>query len=110
MTLYTWIYLVYIGIYLVYTGVYQYILVPTEYFYDVCQHAHIDYIKSVAHLTNTKDVFMCIMCFHARAGYLQTYETLLKENNLIRGLTTMNLMLSQPTSMMWTVLHWHTVI
>ncbi len=22
---------------------------------------------------------MCIMCFHARAGYLQTYETLLKE-------------------------------
>ncbi len=24
---------------------------------------------------------MCIMCFHARAGYLQTYETLLKEIN-----------------------------
>ena len=22
---------------------------------------------------------MCILCFHARAGYLQTYETLLKE-------------------------------
>jgi hypothetical protein len=35
----------------------------------------------VANLTNNKDVFMCIMCFHARAGYLQTYETLLKEIN-----------------------------
>ena len=30
-------------------------------------------------LTNNKDVFMCIIRFHARAGYLQTYETLLKE-------------------------------
>ena len=32
-------------------------------------------------LTNNKDVFMCILRFHARAGYLhwQTYETLLKE-------------------------------
>ena len=24
---------------------------------------------------------MCILCFHARAGYLQHYETLLKELN-----------------------------
>ena len=30
-------------------------------------------------MTNNKDVFMCILRFHARAGYLQTYETLLKE-------------------------------
>ena len=44
-----------------------------------CQHAHIDNIKAVAILTNNKDVFMCIIRFHARAGYLQTYETLLKE-------------------------------
>ncbi len=35
----------------------------------------------VANLTNNKDVFMCLLCFHARAGYLQTYETLLKEIN-----------------------------
>jgi hypothetical protein len=35
----------------------------------------------VANLTNNKDVFMCILCFHAQAGYLQTYETLLKEIN-----------------------------
>jgi hypothetical protein len=33
----------------------------------------------VANLTNNKDVFLCILRFHARAGYLQTYETLLKE-------------------------------
>ncbi len=45
------------------------------------QHAHITNIKTVANLTNNKDVFMCILCFHARAGYLQTYETLLKEIN-----------------------------
>ena len=43
------------------------------------QHAHIENIKKVANLTNNKDVFMCILRFHARAGYLQTYETLLKE-------------------------------
>ena len=35
----------------------------------------------MANLTNNKDVFMCIIRFHARAGYLQTYETLLKEIN-----------------------------
>jgi hypothetical protein len=38
-------------------------------------------IKTVANLTNNKDMFMCILCFHARAGYLQTDETLLKEIN-----------------------------
>ena len=45
------------------------------------QHAHIENIKTVANLTNNKDVFMCILRFHARAGYLQMYETLLKEIN-----------------------------
>jgi hypothetical protein len=33
----------------------------------------------VANLSNNKDVFMCILRVHARAGYLQHYETLLKE-------------------------------
>ena len=47
----------------------------------VSQHAHIENIKTVANLTNNKDVFMCILRFHARAGYLQHYETLLKELN-----------------------------
>jgi hypothetical protein len=44
-----------------------------------CQHPHIENIKTVVNLSNNKDVFMCILQFHARAGYLQTYETLLKE-------------------------------
>ena len=46
------------------------------------QHAHIKNIKTVANLSNNKDVFMCILLFHARAGYLQHYETLLKEIDL----------------------------
>ena len=50
--------------------------------YLFCQHAHIENIKTVANLTNNKDVFMCILRFHARAGYLQTYETLLNEINM----------------------------
>ena len=29
-----------------------------------------------------KDIFMCILRFHASAGYLQHYETQLKELNL----------------------------
>ncbi len=49
------------------------------------QHAHIDNLKTIANLTNNKDVFMCIIRFHARAGYLQTYETLLKEINTHAG-------------------------
>ena len=48
-------------------------------------HAHIENIKTVANLSNNKDVFMCILCFHARAGYLQKYETILKEINLHPG-------------------------
>ena len=51
----------------------------------VCQHAHIKNIKTVANLTNNKDVFMCILRFHAQAGYLQTYETLLNEINMHPG-------------------------
>ncbi len=30
---------------------------------------------------DNKDVFMCILRFHARAGYLQHYQALLKEHN-----------------------------
>jgi hypothetical protein len=37
--------------------------------------------KTVANLSNNTDVFMCILRFHARAGYFQHYETLLKELN-----------------------------
>jgi hypothetical protein len=54
------------------TSTYSYVLIL-----DVdwpLQHAHIDNIKSVANLSNNKDVFMCILRFHARAGYLQHYE------------------------------------
>ena len=49
------------------------------------QHAHINNLKTIANLTNNKDVFMCIIRFHARVGYLQTYETLLKEINAHPG-------------------------
>ena len=38
------------------------------------QHAHIENIKTVANLSNNKDVFMCILRFHARADYLQLFE------------------------------------
>jgi hypothetical protein len=67
----------------------------------VFQNAHIDLllskkIKTVANLSNNKDVFMCILCFHACAGYLQHYQTLtlLKElqvqvnSELCRGVRT----------------------
>ena len=33
------------------------------------EHAHIELIKSVAHLTNNKDVFLCILQFHTRVGF-----------------------------------------
>ena len=42
-------------------------------------------VKESQGFTHTEDVFMCILRFHARAGYLQTYETLLKEVNLHPG-------------------------
>ena len=43
------------------------------------EHAHIELIKSVAHLTNNKDVFLCILRFHTRMGFLGHYERLLSE-------------------------------
>ena len=69
-------------------GTYQYKLITYRYILSSCffsQHAHIENIKTVANLTNNKDVLMCILHFHARAGYLQTYETLLKEINMHPG-------------------------
>ena len=69
---------------MIYTDLYLYILVCTV-IYVYFQHAHIENIKTVANLTNNKDVFLCILRFHARAGYLQTYETLLKEINAHPG-------------------------
>ena len=46
---------------------------------DMIEHAHIELIKSVAHLTNNKDVFLCILRFHTRGGFLRHYERLLSE-------------------------------
>ena len=43
------------------------------------EHAHIDLIKSVAGCTDNKDVFMCILRFHARRAYLQHHQALLLE-------------------------------
>ena len=43
------------------------------------EHAHIDIIKSVAHLTNNKDVFLCILRYHCRRGLLHQYEQLLED-------------------------------
>ena len=40
------------------------------------EHANIELIKSVAHLTNNKDVFLCILRFHTRMGFLRHYERL----------------------------------
>ena len=70
-----------VGTYRYKPSIYRYILS----LYLFSQHAHIENIKTVANLTNNKDVFMCILRFHARAGYLQTYETLLKEINMHPG-------------------------
>ena len=43
------------------------------------EHAHIELIKSVAHLTNNKDVFLCILRFHTRAAFLQHYERIMSQ-------------------------------
>jgi hypothetical protein len=43
------------------------------------EHAHIDIIKSVAHLTHNKDVSLCILCYHCRHGLLQQYKQLLED-------------------------------
>ena len=43
------------------------------------EHAHIDIIKSVAHLTNNKDIFLCILRYHARRAHIQHLELLLED-------------------------------
>ena len=43
------------------------------------EHAHIDLIKTVAHLTNNKDVFLCILRYHCRRGLVQQYEQMLED-------------------------------
>ena len=43
------------------------------------EHAHIDLIKNVAHLTNNKDVFLCILRYHCRLGLVQQYEQMLED-------------------------------
>ena len=43
------------------------------------EHAHIELIKSVAHLTNNKDVFLCILRFHCRCGLVQQYQQMLAD-------------------------------
>jgi len=43
------------------------------------EHAHIDIIKNVAHLTNNKDVFLCILRYHCRRALLQQYEQMLED-------------------------------
>ncbi len=47
--------------------------------YQSLEHAHIDLIKSVAHLTNNKDVFLCILRYHCRSGLVQQYEQMLED-------------------------------
>ena len=36
-------------------------------------------IKSVAHLTNNKDVFLCILRYHCRRGLVHQYEQMLED-------------------------------
>ena len=43
------------------------------------EHAHIDIIKNIAHLTNNKDVFLCILRYHCRRGLVQQYEKMLED-------------------------------
>ncbi len=67
---------------------YQFVLLHAAFWLclNLYQHAHIENIKTVANLSNNKDFFMCILCFHARAGYLHHYRTLLKEINAYKHL------------------------
>jgi hypothetical protein len=70
---------------LVHTSTYQYIPVHTDkelfVFSTVTPISRISRLRRI--LPTTRTVFMCILRFHhdARAGYLQTYETLIKEIN-----------------------------
>ena len=47
------------------------------------EHAHIDLIKSGAHLTNTKDDLLCILHYYCRCGLVQQYEQMLE--NMVDG-------------------------
>jgi hypothetical protein len=58
------------------------------------EHAHIDLIKNVAHLTNNKDVFMCILRYHCRHGFVQQYEQML-EDMVGEGAGSQNMALDQ---------------
>ena len=40
------------------------------------EHCHIDFCKRLAQCTNNKDVFLCIMRWHVRAGHLQYLRSL----------------------------------
>jgi hypothetical protein len=40
------------------------------------EHCHIDFCKRLAHCTNNKDVFLCIMRWHVRAAHLQYLRSL----------------------------------
>ncbi len=43
------------------------------------EHAHIDLIKTVVHLTNNMDVLLCILRYHCRRGFVQQYEQMLDD-------------------------------
>jgi hypothetical protein len=74
-----------IGMYWYTPSTYRYILVYSHGVLVFSARQYREYQGSVANLTNNKDVFMCILRFHARACYLQTYESLLKEVNAHPG-------------------------
>jgi hypothetical protein len=67
----------------VHTSIYKYILICTGmYLYKLCFLCsmptlrfkfQVENIKTVANLSNNKAVFMCILRFHACAGYFQHY-------------------------------------
>ena len=55
---------------------------------ETCQgpeHCHIDFCKRLASCTNNKDVFLCIMRWHVRAGHLQYLRSLDADANDCEG-------------------------
>lgn len=40
------------------------------------EHCHIDFCKSLSRCINNKDVFLCVMRWHVRAGHLQYLKAL----------------------------------
>ncbi len=60
------------------------------------EHAHIDLIKTVEHLTNNKDVFLCILRYHCRRGFVQQYEqTRMLEDMVDEGAESQKVALDQ---------------